>query len=199
MISYDRATFQGTNTYYVSFDNVQVGKLIGTGLHPVRHATGPSQPEGLHRSMAARTPTRTRSTSPRATTTRSGARRSRQVTAGATNTAGMTLVGEQIAPGWNNAQGGTIFQQAFTAHPEINATVEANDGLASAVITDLKAAGVPAKKIPTTGQDATLAGHGVRPPGLPVRIRLQADLHGGPGRPSRWPPTSGPARRRPRR
>ena len=32
MISYDRATFQGTNTYYVSFDNVQVGKLIGQGL-----------------------------------------------------------------------------------------------------------------------------------------------------------------------
>jgi hypothetical protein len=27
-ISYDRATFQGTNVYYVSFDNVQVGKLI---------------------------------------------------------------------------------------------------------------------------------------------------------------------------
>src|SRR5207245_3646162 len=32
MISYDRATFQGTSTYYVSFDNVQVGKLIGTGF-----------------------------------------------------------------------------------------------------------------------------------------------------------------------
>ncbi len=32
MLSYDRATFQGTNTYYVSFDNVQVGKLIGQGF-----------------------------------------------------------------------------------------------------------------------------------------------------------------------
>ena len=32
MISYDRATFQGTTTYYVSFDNVQVGKLIGKGF-----------------------------------------------------------------------------------------------------------------------------------------------------------------------
>src|SRR2546421_536838 len=32
VISYDRATFQGTNTYYVSFDNVQVGKLIGKGF-----------------------------------------------------------------------------------------------------------------------------------------------------------------------
>jgi D-xylose transport system substrate-binding protein len=70
----------------------------------------------------------------------------------------MTLVGEQITPGWNNTTGGTIFQQQFTAHPEINATVEANDGLANAVITVLKAAGVPAMKIPTTGQDATLQG-----------------------------------------
>src|SRR5712692_5208978 len=32
VISYDRATFTGTNTYYVSFDNVQVGKLIGQGF-----------------------------------------------------------------------------------------------------------------------------------------------------------------------
>src|SRR3989442_93646 len=31
-ISYDRATFQGNNVYYVSFDNVQVGKLIGQGF-----------------------------------------------------------------------------------------------------------------------------------------------------------------------
>src|SRR6202140_4267993 len=32
LIRYDRATFTGTNTYYASFDNVQVGKLIGQGF-----------------------------------------------------------------------------------------------------------------------------------------------------------------------
>src|SRR6266851_137724 len=32
VIAYDRAIFTGTNTYYVSFDNVQVGKLIGQGF-----------------------------------------------------------------------------------------------------------------------------------------------------------------------
>src|SRR5205809_273972 len=32
VISYDRATFTGSNTYYVSFDNVQVGELIGKGF-----------------------------------------------------------------------------------------------------------------------------------------------------------------------
>ena len=78
--------------------------------------------------------------------------------AGTTNSKGWILVGEQITPSWVNATGGTIFQQQFTAHPNINATVEANDGLANAVITDLKNRGVGPKKIPTTGQDATLQG-----------------------------------------
>src|SRR5690348_17148811 len=32
LISYDRATFQGTNTYYVSFNNMLVGQKIGQGF-----------------------------------------------------------------------------------------------------------------------------------------------------------------------
>jgi D-xylose transport system substrate-binding protein len=80
------------------------------------------------------------------------------LSAGMTNSTGYTLVGDQITPGWTNATGATIFQQQFTAHPQINATVEANDGLGNAVITDLKNAGVGPKKIPTTGQDASLQG-----------------------------------------
>ena len=58
----------------------------------------------------------------------------------------------------DNTKGGTIFQQEYTANPSINATIEANDGLANAVITDLKAAGVGPNKVPTTGQDATAQG-----------------------------------------
>jgi len=67
----------------------------------------------------------------------------------------MKLVGEQVATDWKNDVGQTIFQQAFTANPGINATVEANDGLGNAVVTVLKSKGVKAKSIPTTGQDAT--------------------------------------------
>ncbi|HET6965012.1 MAG TPA: substrate-binding domain-containing protein, partial [Acidimicrobiales bacterium] len=45
LISYDRATFAGTNTYYVSFDNVQVGKLIGQGLESCVAAWNVSNPK----------------------------------------------------------------------------------------------------------------------------------------------------------
>ncbi len=47
VISYDRATFTGTKTYYVSFDNNQVGKLIGQGFDAVRLGLGRHEPEGL--------------------------------------------------------------------------------------------------------------------------------------------------------
>jgi D-xylose transport system substrate-binding protein len=157
MISYDRATFQGTKTYYVSFDNVQVGELIGKGFKDCVTAWAVSSPKVF-------TVDGGQDTDPNAIDFAKGyndavwGQKVAQVKAGATNSAGMTLVGEQLAPGWNNAQGGTIFQQALTAHPEINATIEANDGLAGAVIGVLKAAGVPAKKVPTVGQDATLDG-----------------------------------------
>ena len=153
-ISYDRATFTGNNVYYVSFDNVQVGKLIGQGFMSCVQSWGVSKPQvfvldggqdidpnavsfaqGYNSAIWGSTTTPQR--------------------VGTTNSQGYTLVGDQIAPGWVNAQGATIFQQQFTAHPNINATVEANDGLANAVINVLKNSGVAAKKIPTTGQDAT--------------------------------------------
>jgi D-xylose transport system substrate-binding protein len=158
MISYDRATFQGTNTYYVSFDNVQVGEKIGAGFLQCLTDWGVSSPKVF-------TVDGGQDTDPNAIDFAKGyndavwGQKVAQATAGATSkTGGATLVGEQLAPGWDNKQGGTIFQQAYTAHPEINATIEANDGLAGAVITVLKGAGVPAKKVPTTGQDATLQG-----------------------------------------
>ncbi len=156
-ISYDRATFQGTNTYYVSFDNVQVGKLIGQGFMDCVTAWGVKSPQVFTLDGG-------QDTDPNAIDFAKGynsviwGQAVAQVKDGATNSAGMTLVHEQLAPGWDNKQGQTIFQQAFTANPKINATVEANDGLAGSVITVLKGAGVKAKTVPTVGQDATLQG-----------------------------------------
>jgi D-xylose transport system substrate-binding protein len=157
LISYDRATFQGHNTYYVSFDNQLVGKLIGQGFTACVTAEGVSKPQVFVLNGGE-------DTDPNAISFATGynqvvwSQPAKTVAAGATNSAGDTLVGENFAPGWDNTKGGTIFQQEFTAHPKINATIEANDGLANAVITVLKASGVKAGKIPTTGQDATAQG-----------------------------------------
>jgi len=157
VISYDRATFTGTNTYYVSFDNNQVGKLIGQGFETCVASWGISSPKVFELDGGE-------DTDPNAVSFAQGYNSviwnstTTPLKAGLTNSKGYTLIGDQITPGWVNATGATIFTQQFTAHPTINATVEANDGLAEAVITDLKNKGVGAKKIPTTGQDATLQG-----------------------------------------
>jgi D-xylose transport system substrate-binding protein len=157
LISYDRATFQGSNTYYVSFNNFLVGQLIGQGFQACVKAWGISKPQVYVLNGGE-------DTDPNAISFASGynqvvwGQAAKTVSAGATNASGDKLVAENFAPGWDNTKGGTIFQQAFTANPKINATIEANDGLANSVITVLKAAGVKAKKVPTTGQDATAQG-----------------------------------------
>jgi D-xylose transport system substrate-binding protein len=157
LIAYDRAIFQGTSTYYVSFNNELVGELIGQGFEACVKAWGIAKPKVYvlnggedtdsnsiafatgYNKVVWSTPAKT-------------------VASGKTNSLGYSLVAENFAPGWDNTKGGTIFQQAYTANPQINATIEANDGLANAVITDLKSAGIKAGKVPTVGQDATAQG-----------------------------------------
>jgi D-xylose transport system substrate-binding protein len=157
LISYDRATFQGTKTYYVSFNNEAVGEAIGNGFLTCVSSWGIKSPQVFVLNGGE-------DTDPNAISFATGynkvvwSQSVKSVAAGATNSQGMSLVGENFAPGWSNTQGGTIFQQEFTSHPTINATIEANDGLGNAVINDLKAAGVKAKQIPVTGQDATAQG-----------------------------------------
>ena len=157
LIAYDRAIFEGTKTYYVSFDNEHVGELIGQGFNACVTSWGIKSPQVFVLNGG-------QDTDPNAISFASGYNKvvwgqaAKTVAAGAKSSAGDTLVGENFAPGWDNTKGGTIFQQEFTAHPKINATIEANDGLANSVITVLKAAGVKPNTIPTTGQDATAQG-----------------------------------------
>jgi D-xylose transport system substrate-binding protein len=157
IISYDRATFTGTSTYYVSFDNVQVGKLIGKGFTDCVTAWGVKNPQVFTLNGG-------QNSDPNAVSFAQGYNSVvwgdtvAQETVGKTNAAGMKLVGDQVATDWKNDVGATIFQQAFTANPAINATIEANDGLGNAVVQVLKNKNVKAKTIPTTGQDATLDG-----------------------------------------
>jgi D-xylose transport system substrate-binding protein len=156
-ISYDRATFTGKDVYYVSFDNVQVGKLIGQGFLDCVKAWNVTNPQVFELDGG-------QDTDPNAVSFATGynqviwSEATGHVAAGKTNSQGMKLVNEIVAPKWDNAQGQTLFQQAYTANRGINATVEANDGLGNAAITVLKNSGVGPNKVPTTGQDATEQG-----------------------------------------
>ena len=157
IISYDRATFTGTSTYYVSFDNVQVGKLIGTGFKQCVSDWGVKSPQVFTLNGGE-------NSDPNAVSFAQGYNSVvwgdsvAQETVGKTNSDGYKLVGDMVATDWKNDIGATIFQQAYTANPAINATIEANDGLGNAVVQVLKNKNVKAKTVPTTGQDATLDG-----------------------------------------
>jgi D-xylose transport system substrate-binding protein len=159
LIDYDRAIFPATGkTYYVSFNNETVGEDIGTGFLSCLTSENVTSPEVFVLNGGE-------DTDPNAISFASGynkvvwGQEAKTVSAGAKSTAGgATLVGENFAPAWSNTQGGTIFQEEYTSNKSINASIEANDGLASAVITDLQTDGVKAGTFPTTGQDATVQG-----------------------------------------
>jgi D-xylose transport system substrate-binding protein len=158
LIAYDRAIFQGSKTYYVSFDGEKVGELIGQGFLSCLTSENVKSPQVYVMNGGE-------DTDPNAITFATGYNKvvwgqaAKTVAAGAKSTSGgATLVQENFAPGWDNTKAGTIFQQAFTANSKINATIVANDGMANSIITDLKSAGVKPGTIPVTGQDATAQG-----------------------------------------
>ena len=76
---------------------------------------------------------------------------------------------------WDNQKALTLFQQQYQAHPNVNSVVTPNDGVANSVISALKTLQVPSKKVPTTGQDATLQG-------IYLKLRLLAQVENLAGR-----------------
>jgi D-xylose transport system substrate-binding protein len=147
VIDYDRLTLGGIDgRYYVSFDNVAVGKLIGQGLVDCVTAWKVANPQVL---LLDGNPTDNNATL--------FAQGYKSVLKPKFDSGAYKLVAE---PGgtWDQPTAQTLFEQQFTAHPNINAVVAANDNLAQAVISVLKGKSVPAKKVPTTGQDATAGG-----------------------------------------
>ncbi len=68
-----------------------------------------------------------------------------------------TEVDDQFVPGWDNQAALTLFEQMLTANNnDIDCAIAANDGIAGAVSSAMKSAGLD--PIPVTGQDATAAG-----------------------------------------
>ncbi len=157
LISYDRATFAGTNTYYVSFNNYRVGQLIGKGFEACVTAWHVAHPQVWEVDGGENSDPNAISFAQGYNSVIWGTKKT-PLTAPMTNSLGYHLVGDQVTLNWDVATAGTNFAQALTAHPNINAVVVANDEMNANVVQDLKNKGVKPFTVPTTGQDATLTG-----------------------------------------
>jgi D-xylose transport system substrate-binding protein len=146
VIDYDRLTLGGDRAYYVSFDNVEVGKLIGQGMAECLAAWNVKDPQIL---VMRGAPTDNNATL--------FAQGYMSVLKPDFESKKFTNVGEPAGT-WDPATARTTFEQQYTAHHNINAVVMPNDDTANAVISYLKSLKVPPKTFPTTGQDATLTG-----------------------------------------
>jgi D-xylose transport system substrate-binding protein len=146
VIDYDRLTLGGYRKYYDSFNNVQVGTLIGNGFTSCVTAWGVKSPNVLVMHGAA--------TDNNATLFAQGYN---AVLAPYFADGKYTLAGRSVGT-WDPPTAETEFQQAITADPKINAAVIPNDENGAPIITYLKTLGVKPHTFPTTGQDATLTG-----------------------------------------
>jgi D-xylose transport system substrate-binding protein len=146
VIDYDRLALSGSRQYYVSFNNVQVGKLIGQGLVSCVAAWHVPKPSVLVMKGAP--------TDNNATLFAQGYN---AVLAPYFSSGQWTNVG-QAAGTWDPPTAETEFQQQYTAHKNINSVLVPNDENAAPIIHYLQTLHVKAQTFPATGQDATLVG-----------------------------------------
>jgi D-xylose transport system substrate-binding protein len=147
VIDYDRLVTGGpADRYYVSFDNVKVGQLIGQGEVDCITAWNVSKPNIL-----------VMNGDPSDNNAKLFAQGYHSVLDPKFSDGSYVKVGEPAGT-WTPSVAATTFQQQQTAHKNINAVVTPNDDNANAVIAVLKSNKVPAKTFPTTGQDASLPG-----------------------------------------
>jgi D-xylose transport system substrate-binding protein len=146
VIDYDRLTLGGTRSYYVSFNNVQVGQVMGQGLVSCMSAWGVKNPNVI---VMRGAPTDNNATL--------FAQGYDGVLASYFSSGKWKDVSNP--PGtWDPPTALTEFEQQYTAHKNINAALIPNDENGAPIIHYLQGQGVKAKTFPTTGQDATLTG-----------------------------------------
>jgi D-xylose transport system substrate-binding protein len=146
VIDYDRLTLGGSRAYYVSFNNVLVGTKIGQGFTACAAAWNDTKPNVL---VMKGDPTDNNATL--------FAQGYLAVLNPFFSSGKYVNVGEPAGT-WTPTVAESEFQQAFTAHKNINSAVVPNDENAAPIITYLQRVGVKAKTFPITGQDATLVG-----------------------------------------
>jgi D-xylose transport system substrate-binding protein len=147
VIDYDRLITGGpSDRYYVSFNNVQVGKLIGQGEVSCIQQWHVSKPNILIMNG-----------DPTDNNALLFAQGYHSVLDPHFADGSYVKVGEPAGT-WDPPTAATTFENQFTAHKNINAVVTPNDDNANAVISILKKDHIPPKTFPTTGQDAAITG-----------------------------------------
>ncbi|HEV7653393.1 MAG TPA: substrate-binding domain-containing protein [Mycobacteriales bacterium] len=145
-IDYDRLTLGGGATYYVSFDNVKVGELMGQGLQQCLTADGKTSANIIYINGDP--------TDNNAALFKQGYAEALKP---AIDSGKYKLVGDQTG-NWDATKAGTAFEQLYTQNGgKIDGIVSANDTMAGGIIARLKANNL-AGKVPITGQDASVAG-----------------------------------------
>jgi D-xylose transport system substrate-binding protein len=147
VIDYDRLTLGGSRKYYVSFNNVYVGTLLGKGLVSCIaswHVKSPAQVMVMHGAL----------TDNNATLFANGY----DAVLAPYFANGTYKDVANPAGTWDPPTALTEFQAAYTAHPNINAVLMPNDENGAPIIHYLQTKGVKPMTFPVTGQDATLTG-----------------------------------------
>jgi D-xylose transport system substrate-binding protein len=148
VIDYDRLTLKGSAAYYVSFNNVAVGKLQGQGLVKCLTQSGAIKNKPVVAELNG---------SPTDNNATLFAQGYNSVLDPLYKSGKLTKGPNQSVPQWDNQKALTIFEQMLQRQSnKINGVLAANDGLGNAAISALKARKLP--KIPVTGQDATSQG-----------------------------------------
>ena len=142
-IDYDRLTLGGAADYYVSFDNVQVGKLMGEGLIKCL--------DDLNKPKANIVMINGDPTDNNAALFKSGYVEALKPKVDSKD---YTVVGDQTGK-WDATVAQTTFEQIYTQNKgKVDGVVSANDTMAGGIVTVLKNNNL-AGKVPVTGQDAS--------------------------------------------
>ncbi|RYP84912.1 sugar ABC transporter substrate-binding protein [Nocardioides guangzhouensis] len=145
-IDYDRLTLGGGASYYVSFDNVKVGDLMGEGLTKCLDDAGKTKANIVFINGDPN--------DNNAALFKSGYQQNLQPKF---DSGDYKLVGDQTGE-WDATKAGTAFEQIFTQNNgKVDGVVSANDTMAGGIIARLKANGLDGK-VPVTGQDASVEG-----------------------------------------
>jgi D-xylose transport system substrate-binding protein len=146
VIDYDRLNVGAGSDYYISFDNTKVGSLQGNALVSAVTAAKVTNP-----TVAVLNGSTTDNNAKLFNTGYMGIINP-LITAGTWKKAS-----EQWIDKWTDSIAGTTFSTMYNSNKNINVVMVANDGMADAVISDLKNLGINGKVV-VSGQDATAVG-----------------------------------------